>query len=407
MQPVPACTCLVRSAGHAGGGGAIFRISFVPAGAVDYALNMRYNRAMTTRALLRALMIPVLVPLFGGCRDRILPADGYDSIWDGKEVIYNGFNTLSQAYGPIFTLPLGGAVDDATQVATGFLLYPARARRFIYTAEDRPGVVMLHLADSGGDQVLAESIPTRRLLNFAAITDDGAEVAFMANDSAGDIVLHAVAASGGASAPLSGSFGQVAGMLFSPDSRYLAVGAVATGESQEKIFIIDWSRKSVVAEIGGAVPDLVVGIQPVYWFQWMPDGRSIIYRGYDGTSGQGIFIAPVTGGVPRLIASADYSFPTPSPGGTRVAAIRENQLWVMNADGTDARQITFVTSPTPDSPTPEMMLGPQWSADGTKILVLRARFDTGTPAALLEAVDLATLRRKVLAKDVSPGFWLE
>jgi len=101
---------------------------------------------------------------------------------------------------------------------------------------------------------------------------------------------------------------------------------------------------------------------------WSPDGTRLAY----GT-GRGIWTVPASGGVPEELTRPEGVYdrdsePDWSPDGRRIAFTRyrsgdgggQSAVWVMNADGSDPRQ---VSGPYGEQPV--------WSPDGTQIVFTR------------------------------------
>lgn len=125
--------------------------------------------------------------------------------------------------------------------------------------------------------------------------------------------------------------------------------------------------------------DSTLNLVPV---AWSPDGTRIVFEGWDDadTSRTGIY----TGGLPdvtnlvRVTSTGGAPHDSPldySPDGTRLVFYRSvraepdfpidigGSLWVVNVDGTDARQL--------DTPPPNWWA--RWSPDGTTILFVSER----------------------------------
>lgn len=358
-----------------------------------------------SRASFHILPVLLMGLLAIGCNDRILPADGSANIWGGRTILFNQDQSED-----IHTMSLDAETFDQPRIAKGFLLCPAMKGRFIYSATDISGTrKTIYLHDGTSSTPLVTDQPGEYMDDIAAISPDGSRVVYVTTDSnSGDVYLNMIRIDGGGSGPvrLGWYFGTITGLIFSPDGRHVGITA---GEylQPEVLYIFDLDGDSVVmtlddreADISATIP--LLGTMSIYWFQWMPDGKRIMYQDYDAVSRRWIMIAPIDGSYPRTVAEGNYTFPTPSPDGKRIAAIRDdNQLWVMNADGSGERRLIFDTMGGAS-----FLIAPQWSADGSKILLYKMVFGTQF-SSVVEVVDVATGRRKALVTNILPASWLE
>jgi len=118
---------------------------------------------------------------------------------------------------------------------------------------------------------------------------------------------------------------------------------------------------------------------------WSPDGSALIFeRDYAGDLGiaQIFRIEPDGSGLTQLGACTGdclgNAFPSWSPDGKKIAFIRwigpvredgnatSGGVWIMNANGTDARQVTQLQLPTTTEDS-----HPRWSPDGRKLVFMR------------------------------------
>lgn len=96
---------------------------------------------------------------------------------------------------------------------------------------------------------------------------------------------------------------------------------------------------------------LVAGSQPA----WHPGGRSLAF-----VREHGIYFAALDGGNARRVVEG--SSPAWSPDGRRLAFVRLSDIWVSNADGSEASRLTQ------DATDGERMAGdPAWSPDGRRL----------------------------------------
>lgn len=131
---------------------------------------------------------------------------------------------------------------------------------------------------------------------------------------------------------------------------------------------------------GGSTDAAAAACEPRLAFRSERDGNSEIYAtNIDGTEQINLTNDP-----------ASDSDPQWSPDGTRIAFVRDLQIWIMNADGTDQRQLT--AGWTEDF----LDAWPVWSPDGTRIAFRRFIGDSiseiwaispggGTPTNLMNA----------------------
>jgi tol-pal system beta propeller repeat protein TolB len=113
---------------------------------------------------------------------------------------------------------------------------------------------------------------------------------------------------------------------------------------------------------GGDVEQLTNGIGTLYAPELSPNGNRIIFTNH----GNGIWVMRADGNNPHPLTTRDDIDPTWSPDGSMIAFASNRsgnrQLYVMNYDGSDIRQVTDLNN-----------LGGRstWSPDGTKLAFYR------------------------------------
>ena len=142
---------------------------------------------------------------------------------------------------------------------------------------------------------------------------------------------------------------------------------------------------------------------------WSPDGSKILFHASDGSGLENaLWTVNVDGtGLTKLTTSLPAGVSDPrhaawSPNGSRIAftAARDGQhkVWTMNADGSDARQVT-----TDDG----FDVGATWSPDGMRIAF--SRYNPGVPTngwdvAIVSAAGGAAVRLSLAGDQLTPAW---
>lgn len=182
-----------------------------------------------------------------------------------------------------------------------------------------------------------------------AWTADGRQIAFVRfpNELPPDVWL--MRADGTGQRTLT-SNAELQSPAWSPDGTTLV--AVGASGLKPSLKLIDVST--------GAVRDLFDDPGAESSPQWSPDGRSIAFTLLrKGATNEDIFtISPDGSGLRQLTSDPAYDYqPRWSPDGKQIAFIRAGAIWVMDADGRNAKRLTPALRA--DSPT--------WSPDGKRL----------------------------------------
>jgi Tol biopolymer transport system component len=184
--------------------------------------------------------------------------------------------------------------------------------------------------------------------------------------------------------------------VLSPDRTTLAYTALVAYAGARAIF---------VAGSDGSAPRMVA-LAPrehVQDVKWMPDGQSIVFTTWGKprsasasvTDNNEIYRVTLDGDMTRLVAGAS---PAPSPDGALIAFRPFGEAggpWVMNADGTGARQL---------APSDLIAYQYAWSPDGRTLAFTEGRPELDAPSQLV-LVDRDGGRRRVVLVDVSEPSW--
>ena len=195
-----------------------------------------------------------------------------------------------------------------------------------------------------------------------ARSPDGTMVAF-ASFRDGDREIYVMDADGGNPVNLTRHEAYDSAPAWSPDGRRIAFESERDG-GVPHIFVMNADGSSV--EQLTREPRAPFAASPA----WSPDGSSIACVSGEGADLWGIHSLDLGSGALHLISQAglEGTRPSWSPDGERIAYTKADtardfsHVWVMAADGSGARQLTFAE--TWDS-------NPTWSPDGTRIAFAR------------------------------------
>ena len=355
------------------------------------------------RPLLAIVPFLLWAAMLGGCDDHILPADE-EKVWGTQRIVFSDVPTSGSR---ILTMQLDGGTPDASMGITGQLLYYPQGGHLLYSVVNSQDNTSFMLFGPGGArEIISESnyYVYIYLDRPAALTFDAQTVAYVAKHSLWApwrLYLHELGV-GGDTITIDDDIGEVSSLLFSREGRFLAVNTIRTGDTEERVYIYDRTTRAFAGPVERLIPGDFLGYTS-NWFQWMPDGV-LLYAGSDYSGNPGLYSMPGEGGYPHRIAGGQFSFPTPSSTGTQIAFIRENGLWIMNADGSGQRRLL-----QPDSTLFQSLIAPQWSPDDSKILITRILADANNSITALvnDVIDVRTGRYKSLTTAVYPSFWLK
>jgi len=111
--------------------------------------------------------------------------------------------------------------------------------------------------------------------------------------------------------------------------------------------------------------EAIVAIEPPREYRLHPRDRAIAYTAEAGGNRQ-LFTLPLRGGYPTQLTASekDVSDPQWSPDGRRLAFVRDDQIWVIEADGSRLARVTGHPSGTNT---------PRWSPDGKRLAFVSRR----------------------------------
>ena len=198
---------------------------------------------------------------------------------------------------------------------------------------------------------------------------DGSRIAWARVSGAGAVIPESIFVQGGErpTLPLPG-LAFVGGLTWAPDGNSIAFAASEEGQERSSIYVVNVSDGAVTRLTDCPLSECPVGdLHP----SWSPDGSTIVFArdndlyimSADGSDVRQLYSCQPSGGnLPRLCSAME---PVWSPGGEEVAFSVESETWppghgqrdlyVMAADGSDIRQLTH---------TPADEFSPTWRSAG-------------------------------------------
>jgi TolB protein len=175
---------------------------------------------------------------------------------------------------------------------------------------------------------------------------------------------------------------------FSRDGTKIAFGGVEGDDPDTQIYVVDATTGEGLVALTRC-PELKGGCSNDYP-AWSPDGRSIVFihtDDYDANENpinEQVWVMNADGSDARALTTdspAKDQVPDWSPDGSQIAfasgSVDNEGIWVMNADGTEQRQLSGCLPGQPSPCAAGSDFGPVWSPDATSIAFLRSFLGLG------------------------------
>ena len=177
------------------------------------------------------------------------------------------------------------------------------------------------------------------------------------------------------------TFRQLSAPKWSPDGTLIAFTVTEPETNSSRIFVTDLDgntrRLSLVHRGTAQDAEGERVMRSLLPEPWTPDGRKLLYfsggdvHAVDVQSGRSRTLVDFGGPSPGYTPQQSFNGPDPvlSPDGSRLALIRESELWVLDLKDGGVRQLTSSHGEGWHN------LQPRWSPDGTKILYTAQSID--------------------------------
>jgi TolB protein len=226
----------------------------------------------------------------------------------------------------------------------------------------------------------------------AAYSADGNQIAYC-SDVSGNFEIWTMKANGTKQTQLTHLDGRSLFPDFSRDGKKIAFAGTVGDDPNNEIYVVD-------AVTGGGLVALTscAGLAPGCandYPAWSPDGTQIVFiHGDDFDADENpvneqVWVMNADGSNKRQLTSdAPFKDQVPdwSPDGTKIAyASGPSGIWVMDADGSHQHQLTGCGPGDPSPCATGDDFGPVWSPDGTQIAFLRVLGSDDRPIFLMNA----------------------
>lgn len=223
------------------------------------------------------------------------------------------------------------------------------------------GNTEVQLTVAAGDTATVELSVTcfRDPIAFGRLIDQGAGWQVYVMDASGGTAVELTSTPG-----MDNNFLTTVGSAFNPARTHIALQSNDDddGLGEYDVYVMALNKSEVFHR---AMPG------PEFQPAWSPDGTMIVFAGYEWGGESEIYVAsPDLSSVEHITPGGTTwdGSPVFSPDGSRIAFVRETDIYVMNPDGSGAENISDPTGTRPAG-TMDILVG--WSRDGSRILYKR------------------------------------
>lgn len=254
-----------------------------------------------------------------------------------------------------------------------YLAVSANSRRVAFFAEknDRRNIYIKDL--DAGQGVLQRTFRDTKTLDGVSLSPDGDNLAF-SDFRDGSWNIYSVNANAGAAVrQITTSNSHEYSPVYSPDGTAILFLQSETQRGKEGEVVSNKSYLWTYALSNGALTQYVEGKAPSY----LPDGRRVVISRHNKDTGYNdLWMVDLENGQEFSLASSEtkgFDMPSVSPDGKKVLFVSRStsetasdnlDLYLINIDGSDLRQLTF---------HPGHDMSPQWANSGSSVVFLSQR----------------------------------
>jgi Tol biopolymer transport system component len=322
---------------------------------------------------------------------------------------------LSHSRGIAFGSFGAAAILMALAISPAAATYPGTNGKLAFAMKDADGNPQINIAEPDGSGLKALTSGAY-FHACAAWSADGSKISYCSNES-GAFEIWTMNGDGSGQAQLTKLGGSSTFPDFSPDGSTIVFDGTSGTDTHTEILTVDTATGATVTPLTSCASGKA-GCSNQFP-AWSPDGTKVAYIHADDADANGnainaqVWVMNADGSNAHALttdAPEKGQLPDWSPDGTQIAyasgAAGSGGIWVMNADGSDPHQLAGCSA-SDATPCPSGdLFGTAWSPDGTQIAYLSVNADGSDRPVMIMNADGTNAHRLLAATSVQfvPGW---
>jgi TolB protein len=311
---------------------------------------------------------------------------------------------------------VAAAALAATAISPVAATYPGSSNgKLAFAMKDPDGNPQINVAEPDGSGV--QALTTGAFFHACpAFSADGSRIAYCSNES-GAFEIWTMNADGTNQAQLTKLAGKATFPDFSPDGNLVVFDGTQGSDTYTEILTVDTATGGTVTPLTSCANGKpgCTNLYPA----WSPDGTQIAWIHVDDLDANGnpineqVWVMNADGSDAHALTSDSApkdQVPDWSPDGSKIAyqsgPSGSGGIWVMNADGSNPKELIGCAASDPAPCATGDYSGPAWSPDGQQIAFLSFTSDDNDRPVMIMNADGSNAHRLTTAKGVQfvPGW---